>query len=409
MATQVRERNIGGDPNDPSYRYKMEELVLKVEGSGNGIRTVLVNAEKVAKQLHTHPGYLTKFLGIEFGAQSKFDKTRRVGVINGELSIRDVNPFVDKYVEMYILCPKCKLPELKTGILVSRERIMYKCQSCGKSGAMTSSHRLSSYMIKHPYNYRISGGKKSETVKDRRQRKAAEEAAKEQAAKSATPKPKVKKEKEEVEWISDTSREAASQRRRDEMATMSRANQAAASAATSSQPSVRESAADVLRSFLQDSADVSLADKVLEIKRVTVARGYDDTKRMKVLLQAALQPENVSGVMKRLQAHTELLAVYTQNEQLTAIFLGCFEELVSMIQPKLLTRVPMMLQILYEGDVLEEEDVLKWAEQPYENAWIVGRDDAKKVREAAKPFLDWLAEAESDSDEDESDDDEEED
>ncbi len=47
--------NIGGDANDASYRYKMPPLRTKVEGRGNGIKTVLLNVVDVSKHLHTRP------------------------------------------------------------------------------------------------------------------------------------------------------------------------------------------------------------------------------------------------------------------------------------------------------------------------------------------------------------------
>lgn len=39
------------DVKDPFYRYKMERLQSKIEGKGNGIKTVVVNLSSVAASL----------------------------------------------------------------------------------------------------------------------------------------------------------------------------------------------------------------------------------------------------------------------------------------------------------------------------------------------------------------------
>lgn len=41
----------------------MPPIQVKVESSGNGIKTVLPNLGAVAKALHTQTSYLTKFFG----------------------------------------------------------------------------------------------------------------------------------------------------------------------------------------------------------------------------------------------------------------------------------------------------------------------------------------------------------
>jgi len=39
------------DVADPFYRYKMERMQSKIEGKGNGIKTVIVNLSSVAQSL----------------------------------------------------------------------------------------------------------------------------------------------------------------------------------------------------------------------------------------------------------------------------------------------------------------------------------------------------------------------
>jgi translation initiation factor 5 len=62
--------NIAGSTpvNDPAYRYKMPKITGKVEGRGNGIKTVLTNVKDVADSLKREAPEVTKFFGCELGS-----------------------------------------------------------------------------------------------------------------------------------------------------------------------------------------------------------------------------------------------------------------------------------------------------------------------------------------------------
>lgn len=64
--------NIGGS-EDPEYRYKMPRITTKVEGSGNGIKTVLPNLPEVADALKRPAVFPLKYCGIELGALTIYD------------------------------------------------------------------------------------------------------------------------------------------------------------------------------------------------------------------------------------------------------------------------------------------------------------------------------------------------
>ena len=66
--------NVNREVTDAFYRYKMPAIVAKVEGKGNGVRTVLPNLNDIAKSLERPSVYLLKFFGQEVGTQTQMEK-----------------------------------------------------------------------------------------------------------------------------------------------------------------------------------------------------------------------------------------------------------------------------------------------------------------------------------------------
>ena len=50
--------------NDPHYRYNMPKMITKIEGNGNGIKTIIVNMTGIARSLGRSP--ICKFVFIIF-------------------------------------------------------------------------------------------------------------------------------------------------------------------------------------------------------------------------------------------------------------------------------------------------------------------------------------------------------
>eukprot|EP00463_Aulacantha_scolymantha_P001988 TRINITY_DN2631_c0_g1_i1.p2 TRINITY_DN2631_c0_g1~~TRINITY_DN2631_c0_g1_i1.p2 ORF type:complete len:68 (+),score=17.98 TRINITY_DN2631_c0_g1_i1:797-1000(+) len=57
--------------------------------------------------------------------------------------------------------------------------------------------------------------------------------------------------------------------------------------------------------------------------------------------------------------------------------------------------MPMVLQELYDADILDEESILEWAESAPEASWLVPKEIAELSRKKAAPFIAWLKEADA--------------
>lgn len=144
--------NIPSTINDPKYRYRMPKMQLKIESKGNGIKTNIVNLGEIAKSLRTNAEYILKWFGSEKASQTTFKeaggKNNTNYIINGDFSEEDLRKVLDKFIDKYILCPKCKLPEMHMQVV--GDKITGKCDSCPFVGDLDSKHKLAAFIIKKP-------------------------------------------------------------------------------------------------------------------------------------------------------------------------------------------------------------------------------------------------------------------
>lgn len=108
--------NIGGDSNDPHYRYKREKIKTLFNNKDS---TTLVNITQIAKQLKVDPSQITNYLQKKCGMTIFGISIRSKNKISEE----NIENQIEKFIKEFVLCPKCKLPELKDG----------GCNACGYS------------------------------------------------------------------------------------------------------------------------------------------------------------------------------------------------------------------------------------------------------------------------------------
>lgn len=161
--------NIRRDVTDPFYRYKMERLQSKIEGKGNGIKTVVVNLSSVAQSLARPPAYVIKYFGFELGAQTNTNPSDDRWIINGAHEAGKLQDQLDGFISKFVLCKNCKNPE--TDVVIKDGNILLDCKACGQRSTIDLRLKLSGFILK---NAPKKGGKKDKSTKKTRRERAKE-------------------------------------------------------------------------------------------------------------------------------------------------------------------------------------------------------------------------------------------
>jgi hypothetical protein len=109
---------IDPDTTDPYYRYRRSPLNIKTNKK-KGVQTILLNIEEIANQLRVPTTAIMKYISKKIGCGIK-DVT-----INKDLSVEDIETVINNFIRKYVLCKKCRLPELKAS------KTAVKCSACG--------------------------------------------------------------------------------------------------------------------------------------------------------------------------------------------------------------------------------------------------------------------------------------
>lgn len=121
---------------DPFYRYKMPDLVIKIEG----IKTRIVNIEQIAKALSRESYELMKYFAYELGTNVKDN------ALNGTFSHNDLSNLLSLYIDTFVLCYNCENPETK--YIVMKQKLGMSCKACGNISEVTSQHKIMKIIVK---------------------------------------------------------------------------------------------------------------------------------------------------------------------------------------------------------------------------------------------------------------------
>jgi len=381
--------NIRRDVDDAFYRYKMPKLISKIEGKGNGIKTIVPNMSDIAKSLTRPPAYVTKYFGCELGAQVKCDDKNDRYIVNGAHDAEKLQTLLDGFIQRFVLCGSCKNPE--TDLTLSGGVIVRVCQACGQRSDCDMRHKLTSYIVKNPpknkkkaYKKPRSGTASPSTSDAAKQEKAgSDDELTRQIEEDLADLPDVQD--DDDDWAEDTSAAAAASRMK-----------ALALGVGPDVLAADEEGDDQMDEFANFLAENPSANAA-EIFKEADNYGISQSKVVAIYVQTVFD----ENVLEQLPKKYSVLKKLAKSEKQQKALLGGLERLVGVVHKELLSKTSVILMQLYQNEVLDEEVALEWGQKRSKK--YVDKETSKAIRKHAKQFLDWLEEADEEDSEEESD------
>lgn len=390
--------NVNRNVTDAFYRYKMPRINAKVEGKGNGIKTVIVNMVDVAKALGRPATYPTKYFGCELGAQTQFDYKNERFIVNGSHDASKLQDLLDGFIRKFVLCPECDNPE--TDLLVSTKKgtISQGCKACGFHGPLEVNHKVNTFIIKNPPNLdpAAQGRSLTEGKRSKRSKKGDEgntsttsnvsgDQNDHNKDESVTEASKHKDDNDDTKWTTDVSEEAVRARQQD-------LSEGVKSMTVSDDAEKTEKQRlDIFYEFMKKKRDEGSLDNVQSHKEL-----YTEADRLDILQKAPLVLAELlfsANIIQEVRKHRNLLLRFTHNNLKAQRYLmGGLEQIISLHSAKLMDKVAGILKLFYDNDILEEKAILEWASKISKK--YVTKEVSTEIHEKAKPFIQWLQEAE---------------
>jgi len=386
--------NVNRNVQDAFYRYKMPRLQAKVEGKGNGIKTVIVNMVDVARALARPPTYVTKYFGCELGAQTQFDVKAERYIVNGCHEAGKLQDMLDGFIKKFVLCEQCENPE--TVLKVKKNMIGASCKACGHIFTLDMRHKLTTFIVKNPPEKDIDAQGVSLTKKkDRKEGKDKNGNAKKEESDEADDGDWG--EDDDGDWGEDVSEDAVRKR----MEALSGGLGGLVIDNDLEKPEVER--INIFHKFVVHKKNASPIHQGAAAKELVTEAERLEVKNKAPIVLCELLFDDKMFKEKQIEKYSKLFLRFThENQKAQKYLLGGIEKTIEAHEAALLVRVPLILKALFEEDVLEEEVILEWSKKVSKK--YVSKDVAQKIHDKAAPFIKWLKEAEEESESSEGDD-----
>ena len=112
----------------PKNISKKERFELpKVKGHIQGNSTIISNFHQIVQVLGRNKGHILKFLLKELATPGEITKSALL--LRRKVSASNVNEKVNKYANMFVICPACSKPDTK--IIKETGVNFIRCMACG--------------------------------------------------------------------------------------------------------------------------------------------------------------------------------------------------------------------------------------------------------------------------------------
>ncbi|XP_050430542.1 eukaryotic translation initiation factor 5 [Adelges cooleyi] len=384
--------NVNRNVSDAFYRYKMPRLMAKVEGKGNGIKTVLVNMAEVAKAIGRPATYPTKFFGCELGAQTQFDFKHDRFIVNGAHDAGKLQDLLDGFIRKYVLCPECDNPETELMISTKKGTIHQGCKACGFYCLLESKHKLNAYILKNPPNLNPAAQGSSLTEGKRNRRSKVKGGENGEGGRSSSPEEnnselivqapeKLAGDKDEDNWAVDVSEEAVRARMQD------LTDGAKGLTIDEDTDKTEKERMDIFYNKVQKARD---SGSILAKELVAEAERLEVKSKATLVLAELLFDDKIHLQLKK---HRVLFLRFCHEDQKAQRYLlGGIEQVIGLHKTTLLPKVSAILKLFYDADILEESVLLDWASRISKK--YVSKELSQEIHNHANQFITWLREAE---------------
>lgn len=116
-----------------AVKLNLEEIdhqrfeIPKIKGHHLGNKTVITNYTQLVTHIRREPEHLIKFLTKELACSIDFQNERII--LSRKLSSKEINEKIEKYINQFVICQKCKKPD--TEIKEEDNKSFIHCLACG--------------------------------------------------------------------------------------------------------------------------------------------------------------------------------------------------------------------------------------------------------------------------------------